>query len=338
MGNDSGAYYFNGTNSEVIFGTFSNLPSDIKNFSVSLWVKPIDLSTNGSRHTIVGDAGNGGGWRFFQHDDELEFAIQPPASIGLSYELTAPLDWIHVVGVSKDDTVTIFINGEEEKQILNTNNTPKKGNLNLEVGRGTVNNNVFWKGFADDIRIYNDVLTEKNVQYLYEERVNYNPFDTITVTDTLVTKIYDSITVNVYDTISVMDTNFINIFDTSFISINDTIPIYDTTEIVAYDTIAVGDSLTIDIATEVAPITETKTVLYPNPSGRTLYIETAKHLRFSSFYYSIHDIAGKEIWTSPVNAKKISVDVSKYEPGSYLFFVINPSGDRIERRVLIINR
>lgn len=253
--NDSASLYLDGVNDLVDYGTGLKM-NNIDYFSASVWVQPEDYyytRTGGprsGRYTILGDAGGGYGFRFFQYQDELHFTV---ASIvgtdSCFFKLSSSdqNDWIHLVGVSDSGYLSIYANGKHIRTVAAQNSTRKLGYLNLEYGRGTLNNKVYWEGRIDEVRMYNRTLSATEVKALYEAELSKTckttVRDTIWAYDTTSLTIYDTVTTNirVNDTTQFFDTLNITVYDTirSIVQLTDTIPLYDSTLIVEWDTVDV---------------------------------------------------------------------------------------------------
>lgn len=78
--------------------------------------------------------------------------------------------WIQLTGTYSGDTMKLFMNGKEiARQSLST--PIAYSNLPLRLGIAIATNSgpkSAWKGYLDEIRIYNRELTEDEVKYLYD--------------------------------------------------------------------------------------------------------------------------------------------------------------------------
>jgi len=86
--------------------------------------------------------------------------------------------WYYVVGVFKDNSSQLYVNGILQTDIIRNNNTGSKlsdisSNLPLHIGKaidtGSELGEQFFHGKLDDIRIYNRALTEEEIIMLYNE-------------------------------------------------------------------------------------------------------------------------------------------------------------------------
>lgn len=324
---DSSAIYLDGKNDWVDLGMKLRL-RDIDDFTSSVWVLPSAISyaqpsgPKSGRYTIFGDAAGGAGFRFFQYEDELHFTVA--SAVGTddcyhqinNYELG---NWIHLVGVSNNGNLSIYANGNHVKTVSATGTSRKIGTYNMEIGRGTLNNNVYWEGRVDDIRIYNRVLTAKEIKALYKAEKLKEVVCRETIFDTSAVTIYDTTTVIAYDTIRTYET------------------IYDSVTVTSYDTVTVEDTLNIYFSTGIVRHPEHEIIIYPNPAGSLVTIEVGSFNEIKDFNFSITNSLGQTVWSSLANASSFTISVSNFNgTGLFHFNIYNKDAQLIKRSALMV--
>lgn len=252
---DSSSLYVDGVNDLVDYGTGLKM-RHIDSFTASFWIKPIEINYSRSggpksgRYAIFGNAGSGYGFRFFQYQDELHFTVASVAGTDYCYyelDNSERHSWLHLVGVSNNGYLSLYVNGKHIRTAQCTNSTRYLGRLNLEMGRGTLNNRVYWEGRMDEIRMYNTILSPSEIKNLYDAEIykvcGMTKQDTINVFDTNSVVVFDTTTVfnQINDTILVTDTVNITNYDTALYLINiyDTVTVVDTATYYIYDSIRV---------------------------------------------------------------------------------------------------
>ena len=102
--------------------------------------------------------------------------------------------WLHIV--STYDSISgyskIYYNGFISDSLYAGNRTAHSSNLNLLIGTGKAYNNYF-KGYIDDIRLYNRAITRNEVYQLYMEGVCTNSIKNDTTTYSVSTESFKSI-------------------------------------------------------------------------------------------------------------------------------------------------
>ena len=174
-----GAYEFDGVNDGIDISDSSSL-SNLSTVTVEAWIKldaytatgtyPNDVETIVTKYTWA--SGYGG------FDLAIDGGKNPGFLIfnGQSYDFanaseTVSLNtWYHLVGTYDGTTIKIYVNGV----LKNTTNYPE-GNLNssgtnLEIG--SQGNTREFNGTIDEVRIYNQVLSEEQIKALYENKTD----------------------------------------------------------------------------------------------------------------------------------------------------------------------
>lgn len=161
--NANSAYYFNGSNSSIDFGY---VPVPITNFSISVWIN----SNETGRGVVLLNAwlNRGFALEFLQQDGTISFEVLQSSSIANSISVPiANNSWHHIVATSDNDLVKLFFDG-----ILiasQSGPTGTQSNEKLSAGFDHTIGYYYYDGGMDDIRIYNRVLNETEIQDLFHE-------------------------------------------------------------------------------------------------------------------------------------------------------------------------
>ena len=187
-GNPDSAYSFDGVD-DYIYVNSSQL-SIAYNLTVSVWIKNTDQNfTDGYSNYII-SKGNSP----YPYND-YAITLLPSMKVmfrvtnvsGIEYQVSSNIlnnnTFYHVVAIYDytDSKIRLFINGNLKEEmpisgeIRNFNNNFYIGDWNGKSGWH------FWKGGIDDVRIYNRVLSETEIQKLYygfnDGLVAYYPFN-----------------------------------------------------------------------------------------------------------------------------------------------------------------
>ena len=162
------AWYFNGAGDYITFpnDTYLDLTD---NFTLEAWCKPTDL-TAVTHFMVVGDmAGVGGlGYALDFYGPSPRFYVDAVRPVGTDQTVNT---WIHFVGTYTTTpaaaNVKAYING-----ILNATANDNSGctvtGLALSIGRPSGVAANYFKGYIDEVRIYNRVLSPQEIYALYE--------------------------------------------------------------------------------------------------------------------------------------------------------------------------
>ncbi len=202
------SYYFDGINDYIIIENFGDAIQS-QEITVSMWVKNLTskaqfqlmLCPDDNRFAISANYYHAGmNTTFWDFGWQGEGGDAP----GRLYFRPEPVDtlWHHYVFLSSiaENTMKIYkdnsllIDKNEPKELLNTSGR------DLKIGSG--DNASFFKGYLDDIRIYNRVLNPEEISALY--------FENICLEQVI---IYDTVTV--YKNIAVTDTLIIDFIQTT---------------------------------------------------------------------------------------------------------------------------
>jgi hypothetical protein len=167
-GQINGALDFDGSNDCVNIG---NSLSNVTNFTVAAWANP---SSSGIDRQIVskGNDGSNTQWELKTatsagHVDFRAWRSGVGAS-GVRTQLPLPVGaWTHLVGIYDGTYWRIYWNGLYDS--VSTMPGPVATSYNIYIGAVDINGSPgqFWRGLVDDVRIYDRVLTESEIQSLY---------------------------------------------------------------------------------------------------------------------------------------------------------------------------
>jgi hypothetical protein len=164
---------FDGSDDHVTIGTEL---FEYQDFSVAAWVKVADTSSTGSLPGIVENTdrpdGNAG-WllAYSESGNNFEFYVDDIGNGGdwdIAETSTINYDqWYHIVAVSDNGTVKIFLNGAEQAISDTHNPIVYTGTTYAQIG-SYVENSHHFNGQIDEVKIFNYALTPEQI------RENYN--------------------------------------------------------------------------------------------------------------------------------------------------------------------
>jgi hypothetical protein len=161
-------------NSALLFdrGDFVEVPhseslSITKEITVMAWSNCTDISEN---PTVVGKGsgaptvhfelslqGGGGFWQFKYTDAWVECIMTPGPTLG---------EWHHIAGTFDGETGTFkcYLDGELGGELESSREDLPENDLPVTIGKRINPEGRFMKGMIDDVRIYNQALTEVEIQ------------------------------------------------------------------------------------------------------------------------------------------------------------------------------
>ena len=172
-GRSGGALRFDGVNDHVSFEGINKL-DNIRPFSFSGWIK---LDDNGSGYIIAKRSSGSGYWRFGSYDSMAWLVRQGSTGTpSLTYN-HRPQDysWEHIAltwaGFFGNNYMKLYHNGQ-----LATNVTKQGGSGSLisdagnylTLGNRPQNNSSYFKGWMDDFRLWNRVITAEEVDSIFK--------------------------------------------------------------------------------------------------------------------------------------------------------------------------
>jgi|GEM_PF-1149083 len=173
------ATYFDGTGDYVNVGQDSSL-----NFSeevtISTWIKRPAITSNSGLNAIVSRydtdaAETNRGWYLAIYDANANAVYQPRfvledgSSTGAVQGTTTVDDnkWHHVVAVYNGTTQTIYVDGGEDNSGTFSGDIFDRPDENVYIGARDDGTEKFWKGYIDDVMIFNRSLSADEVLGLY---------------------------------------------------------------------------------------------------------------------------------------------------------------------------
>ncbi len=163
------ALTFNGTDDYVSFTNSPSYPSNI--FTIEAWIKITNADIKEDANDIVcwGKTGGNDNVQFRTSYGKLSFGTHPDGGSWDSCESSADLnpgEWTHVAVVKNGTAVQLYINGVKDGS--DTNNHTVDVDYML-IGKYS-NDEYYFDGEMDEIRIWNDVRTESEIrQNMYQE-------------------------------------------------------------------------------------------------------------------------------------------------------------------------
>jgi len=174
FGNENGAYYFDGIDNHILIPDSDVLTPFESKLSIGVWAKVYPKynsyilykgSNNYNREYAIGmrtDSLASFQINNFGGDGENQWGVPSKTEFG-------GLEWSFIVGVFDGWNCKIYINGKLEST---TNRESVIGNYNSDLYIGTYGGDIgkyAINAAIDDIRIYNRVLTDNEIEYLYSQ-------------------------------------------------------------------------------------------------------------------------------------------------------------------------
>jgi len=173
-GREGGSLRFDGVDDQVTFDGITQL-NDIRPLSFSGWLK---LDHNGSGYVFAKRSLGQGYWRFFASGPSKNWLVRSTTGSAPTLqtsEVTPFFHWQHITltwnGLLTGQNTRLYIDGSEEMNITRTAGTGQivsdVGNL-FTLGSRPQNNSSFFKGWMDDFRIWDRVITPNEILSLYQ--------------------------------------------------------------------------------------------------------------------------------------------------------------------------
>ncbi len=166
FGTNNSSYYFNGINNKIYIGNSLIVQDRI---SVSCWVKSTATSgqiiSTGSRNSYrIGKTENGVDCGLYLSDATDGYGIGASAVVDCS-------DWTHVVIVYNGSEVKLYINGQLKSSDTGAGSVFCNQTVYLNFGTYQWGSSCsdWYKGYLDDVRLYNRAITSEEVNALYHE-------------------------------------------------------------------------------------------------------------------------------------------------------------------------
>ncbi len=206
FGNANSAYLFDASDDYIEVLPSALLDSTIANdFSISIWSNSSALD-NKNRFINISNKSEDINLDLTVQDEKIRFWNWSPSpnNINIQTFTNIPInEWIHTI-VTYDSETNIgkmFINGEYVN--ADTAELTLPDQPYLTIGKHTQSTDWVFDGVLDDIRLYNNTLTDEEVTSLFYEGYCFE-----TIYDTITTEVFD--TIPVYEYISVTDTLIID--------------------------------------------------------------------------------------------------------------------------------
>lgn len=174
----TGAYGFEKDGVIVAPSNGDNIAAD--NMTVSMWLKPDDLSEVDDQRFISQDeTGSSGPWQArFRDDGLLEFRIAPNSGMR-NYQISNlnEGEWHHIVLTFDGDTQKIYIDAEEVDSESGLSNPSDSSSVDIGIG-GTPNDDQRFDGGIDNVIIWKDyTASQDDVEELYFQGQENNNFE-----------------------------------------------------------------------------------------------------------------------------------------------------------------
>lgn len=163
----TGAYFFDGFD-DVIKASGTELDTTTNEWSISLWIKR--NGSFGNQQKFFGQTAGDGSYTGgqvnvqFYTDDRLYVAIGSVGTATIGNTVVDDTDWHHVSVTFDNGTFTSYLDGNEDGS-ASVGNPHSVSSDPLWWGAAY---NEYFDGTIDECRFYDRVLTQSEVQYLYD--------------------------------------------------------------------------------------------------------------------------------------------------------------------------
>lgn len=154
-GNANSALFLDGSSKVV----FSGLNLKGKSMTMSAWVKY--FNAGGGLSIFLTAIGGGSGPALTQISDKFGSSISVPGTNSVESN-TVNSAWHHVAVTYNGTDIKLYIDGV---YTTTTNHPGTMGDGTRDMILGVFNSN-YWKGYIDDLRVYNTVMTDTEVAKL----------------------------------------------------------------------------------------------------------------------------------------------------------------------------
>ena len=166
---NGGSLRFDGVDDHITFAGITQL-NDIRPLSFSGWLK---LDHNGSGYVFAKRSLSQGYWRFFASGPSKNWLVRSTTGSAPALqtaEATPFFHWQHITltwnGLLTGQNTKLYIDGSEQMSITRTAGTGQivsdVGNL-FTLGNRPEGNSSYFKGWMDDFRIWNRVITPNEI-------------------------------------------------------------------------------------------------------------------------------------------------------------------------------
>lgn len=183
-GKYGGAFNFNGTapanNVYIYVGT--NILNITDTLTVCAWVTSESITDDravGEPEVFIGKSSNvlSNGWYLGRDENKFEFGVANNTTDDVHVESVDPFEtgkWYYVCGVYNGTNASIYVNGslQTSQKLGGIINYPIGSSLELRIGANNAANEE-WNGTIDEVRIYNETLTDAQIYELYRSTNNW---------------------------------------------------------------------------------------------------------------------------------------------------------------------
>jgi len=174
---DGSAYRFDGVEDYIDFGNSESLNSGYRGLTISFMVRHPEATPDDFRLLL-------GKWAFKVERDQyaiflnkankLSFAVADGQEFGYGFyskSTIQPDEWYHViVAWNRRGKMGIFINGELDNQGEQSGRgLNENSNITLKAGRQIIGQNRPFKGYLDEVRVYNRTLSLQEIKALFRQ-------------------------------------------------------------------------------------------------------------------------------------------------------------------------
>jgi hypothetical protein len=173
------AFSFDGSDDAVNIG---DVLGGLSQVTLSAWVKVTGSSSNSNFNIIIG---NSGAYLLSYQDDSDDFLFRVNLG-GSKYDLLADISSVlnmgryHVIGVWDGSNQYIYVNGTLANQQATSGNMGNTSGKHMILGSldttadGTAQSKYMFNGEIDEVRIYNEALSQQQIWKLYNIGRNSN--------------------------------------------------------------------------------------------------------------------------------------------------------------------
>jgi hypothetical protein len=170
---NKGTFKFDGSADYINCGNANALNFGSGDFSVEMWFTRDSNATTNLRLLSKGadsDVSGSAGFAFFGADSGISFAVNPSgARTIISAASYSVGEWVHVVGVvQRGSTMRTYKNAVLTNSATAPAGSVSNASLNLNIGRSSESNSLYWAGNIAIVRIYNKALSVAEIAQNYE--------------------------------------------------------------------------------------------------------------------------------------------------------------------------
>jgi concanavalin A-like lectin/glucanase superfamily protein/uncharacterized protein DUF2341 len=167
---------------------FNNPVRNTFPLSICAWLKPNAIDSD--YHYAIANGGESsatyGFYLYLDNANKYQFGCKDNIIGNGIWINKAALntDWVFICGTcfntSSSDLIKLYVNGKSVKDASGSSNSGIDPPSNLKIGGASGGDTHNWDGLIDEVRIYNRVLSNREVEYMYE----MSPYSYLNYTDT----------------------------------------------------------------------------------------------------------------------------------------------------------